>query len=144
MPTIEREYTLSDGSIWTARQVGEFLDITSEGARYRLKQSTDIEFVFQKKGSKGAKPIIRNKTKKFTVSDGCCLNARELAKKYNVNQSTMYARLSRGIRDVKKLSQKAQNSGGYDSHKEQPSKVQKNIMDRNFYDPMSRLFLKTI
>jgi hypothetical protein len=148
MPTPEREFKLSNGSVWTARQVGEYLNITPEGARYRLRQTNDVDFIFQKKNTKSAKPVRRNKaTKLFTVSDGSCLNARQLSMKYNIHQSTMYARLSKGIRDVKLLARKPEGGGsGYDSFKEQPKKLQKSMQDRMMYNKEFdwRLFLKTV
>ena len=148
MPTANDSvrYTLTDGSIWTAVELGEHLGLTATAARYRLNQSDNVTWVMRKhfvaKGRKKA-----HTCKKFTLDDGSTMSAEGHAKKYNVNLSTIYARLGRGIRDVASLSRKPTqgrraNVTGYTDIQSQPMVVREMVLERNYYDPLSRLFLK--
>jgi len=91
------------------------------------------------------------KTKKFELSDGSVMDAREIVEKYNVPLGTTRTRLSNGVRDVEVLSKqplshkqnKYRNTGA--SNEYIPEKtVKEKIAQRNFFCPMSRLALKTI
>jgi len=148
---LAKRYRLSDGSTFTAKELSDKLGLTQTAARYRLDQSNDVGWVMREH----FKVLGRKKAhtcKKFTLSDGSTDNSAEsLARKYNINQSTMYARLSRGIRDVHILAQaptagrqrgsKNEYTGGYIPINKQPKAVRADILKRNAYDPMSKLFL---
>ncbi len=75
------------------------------------------------------------------------MTADECALKWDIHKSTMYARLMRGVADVDLLSQKPKNtanrnSKGYVGMPFQPKAAKSLIKERNYFDPMSRLFLK--
>jgi hypothetical protein len=148
MPTPEREFTLSDGSVWTARQLAFELGITQTACRYRLGKSNDVSVVMRSKYNSKKLDNQPYKCKQFTLSDGTTASAEVIAKKFDINKSTMYARLLRGIRDIAVLAKKPtqgkpKNSKGYTKIAYQPKAVKENVMSRNCFDPLSRLFLKT-
>ena len=140
-----KEFTLSDGSVWTAQALAFELGLTQTACRCRLGKSSDVNVIMRSKyNTKRSKPY---KCKTFDLSDGSIMSAEEVAKKYDINKSTMYARLLRGIRDVKILAKKpkptnGKGKAGYTKIAYQPKAVKENIMSRNAYDPLSRLFLK--
>jgi len=141
-----KQYTLTDGSTWTALELSKKLNLTTTACRYRLDQSNKVEWVMRvQHKAMGRKK--KHTCRKFTLSDGCVLSAEECAKKYNICTSTMYARLQRNIRDVDilaKLPTKGRQSNihaGYMPIEKQPNIIKKSIMKRNAYDPMSRLFM---
>jgi len=92
-----KEYTLSDGSVWTALLLANELNITKSGARYRLKQSSDFDDVMRKNNQNLGRPpndrIVSNNKKFVSIS-------------------------------------------------KQPKAVRADILTRNAYDPMGKLFLK--
>jgi len=146
MRKVPKEYTLNDGSIWTAPMLARKLRITNTGARYRLDQSDKVDWVMRRQfKAMGRKK--KHTCRKFTLSDNSSLSAEECAIKWNINLSTMYARLLRGIRDTKQLSKKPTQGRQHVSHvgytpiDKQPKLVKEAIMQRNAYDPMSKLFL---
>ena len=150
MATISKEFTLSDGSVWTARQLSFELGITQTACRYRLCKSNDVAVVMRPKYVLNAKAKAHKpyQCKQFLLSDGSKLTAEECAIKWDINKSTMYARLTqRRVRDVKLLSQPPKNTANKSSHGYvktvfQPKEVRDVIQERNYFDPMSRLFLK--
>jgi DNA-binding Lrp family transcriptional regulator len=149
MATISKEFTLSDGSVWTARQLAFELGITQTACRYRLNKSNDVAVVMRPKYvlNAKAKPHKPYQCKQFLLSDGSKMTAEECAIKWDINKSTMYARLLRGIREIEVLSQKPKStvnklSNGYVKMSFQPKAVRNVIQERNYFDPMSRLFLK--
>ena len=149
MATISKEFTLSDGSVWTARQLAFELGITQTACRYRLCKSNDVAVVMRPKYvlNAKAKPHKPYQCKQFLLSDGSKMTAEECAIKWDINKSTMYARLLRGIREIEVLSQKPKStvnklSNGYVKMSFQPKAVRNVIKERNYFDPMSRLFLK--
>ena len=141
-----KEYTLSDGSVWTANKLAKRLNLTETACRYRLENSSDYDWVMRFTNIR--KPKRKYVCKKFTLSDGTLMGAEEIAKRFDINTSTMYARLLRGIRDVDKLAKKPTkgkrtDQSGYIRIENQPKAVKDFILERNYFDPMSRLFLKT-
>ena len=147
MGTIAQEYHLSDGSIWTARQLAFELGITQTACRCRLNKSNDVAVVMRSKYSLKSKPNKPYQCKQFLLSDGSKMTAEECSLKWNIHKSTMYARLMRNITDVDLLSQKPKStvnklSNGYVKMSFQPKAVRNVIQERNYFDPMSRLFLK--
>ena len=147
MGTLSKEFTLSDGSVWTARQLAFELGITQTACRCRLSKSNDVAVVMRPKYVLNEKAPKAYKCKEFELSDGSKMTAEECAIKWDVNKSTMYARLLRGIRDIEVLSQKPKStvnklSKGYVKMSFQPKAVRNVIKERNYFDPMSRLFLK--
>ncbi len=147
MGTISEEYQLSDGSWWTARQLAFELGLTQTACRYRLRISSDVAEVMRSKYSLKSKPNEPVKCKRFELSDGSVMTADECALKWDIHKSTMYARLMRGVADVDLLSQKPKNtanrnSKGYVGMPFQPKAAKSLIKERNYFDPMSRLFLK--
>ena len=149
MATISKEFVLSDNSVWTARQLSFELGITQTACRYRLCKSNDVAVVMRPKYvlNAKAKPHKPYQCKQFLLSDGSKMTAEECAIKWDINKSTMYARLLRGIREIEVLSQKPKStvnklSNGYVKMSFQPKAVRNVIQERNYFDPMSRLFLK--
>jgi hypothetical protein len=155
-----KQWTLSDGSVWTAASLSEVLKLTTTACRYRMQKSTDYDTVMRKQST----PVGRRKKhtcKHFVITKdgqpfGEPLSAEEIAVKYDINPSTMYARLLRGQREVSELSKRPSKSrqrnkyNGYTRLKDhpngvkyQPEEVKDFVLERNFYDPMSRLFLMT-
>ena len=95
-------------------------------------------------------------TRRFTIDDGTTLSTEELAKRFDVPISTMYARLSRGNRDVLRLSKKPTQGKRSDQGfieaqgksnenirygLNSSSDVRKMLKQRNSIHPMGRLFL---
>jgi hypothetical protein len=149
MATISKEFTLSDGSVWTARQLAFELGITQTACRCRLNKSNDVAVVMRPKYvlNAKAKPHKPYQCKQFLLSDGSKMTAEECSNRWSIHKSTMYARLLRGNRDIAVLSQKPKNtanrnSKGYVKMSFQPKAVRNVIQERNYFDPMSRLFLK--
>ena len=149
MATISKEFVLSDNSVWTARQLSFELGITQTACRYRLCKSNDVAVVMRPKYvlNAKAKPHKPYQCKQFLLSDGSKMTAEECAIKWDINKSTMYARLLRGIREIEVLSQKPKStvnklSNGYVKMSFQPKAVRNVIKERNYFDPMSSLFLK--
>ena len=141
-----KEYTLSDGSVWDANKLAERLNLTPTACRYRLENSSDYDWIMRSTTTR--KPKRKYVCKKFTLSDGTSMGAEDIAKRFDVNKSTMYARLLRGIRDVDELAKKPTKGrkgepSGYVRLENQPKAVKDFILERNYFDPMSRLFLKT-
>ena len=91
------------------------------------------------------------KCKEFELSDGTTHTARTIADKYNVPLSTTRTRLSMGVRDIEVLSKppakhkqnKYRNVNG-ESVYVPTETVKERVAKRNYYDPLSRLLLKTI
>ncbi len=147
MGTVSKEFTLSDGSVWTARQLAFEIGLTQTACRYRLCKSSNVDEVMRSKYSLKSKPHKPIKCKQFELSDGSIMTADECSLKWSIHKSTMYARLMRNITDVDLLSQKPKNtanrnSNGYVEMTFQPKAVKSLIKERNYFDPMSRLFLK--
>jgi hypothetical protein len=76
------------------------------------------------------------------------MSSKQIAIKLNINQSTIYARLSRGIRDIGELAKapvqgKNNNSNSGYSAPTLSRSVKEDIKKRNAYCPMSKLFLMT-
>ncbi len=87
----------------------------------------------------------------FKLSDGTTKTARDVAEKYGVKLSTTRTRLSNGVRDVELLSQQPQESKqnkyrntGKSTDYAPEKTVKEKVAERNYFDPMSRLLLKTI
>ncbi len=141
----EKEYKLDDGSVWKPSQLAKKLGVTATAARQRLRTSKDAKIVKRPAFLKQT----RYKCRLFTLSDGSVLDSTGCAERFDINQSTMYARLARGIRDVKELARTPTNGShpsgknGYVPIENQSKEVRKMLQERNFFDPMSRLFLKT-
>ena len=81
----------------------------------------------------------------YTLTDGSKWTARQVAIKLDINQSTMYARLQKGMRDVKELAKKPSQGcrrthAGYSPPKLSKA-VEIDIKTRNAYCPISRLFM---
>jgi predicted transcriptional regulator len=149
MPRTEsaKVYTLSDGSKWTARQLADKLDLTTTACRYRLDQSLEVDFVMRERHKTwGKKPNVQYTSKKFELSDGSKLTAKQVAIRLNINQSTMYARLQKGMRDITELAKKPSQGRRRKHTGYSPPKLSKaveiDIKTRNAYCPISRLFLK--
>jgi hypothetical protein len=148
-----KQWTLSDGSVWTAASLSKVLNLTTTACRYRMEKSTDYDTVMRKQST----PVGRKRKhtcKLFVITKdgkpfGEPLSAEEIAIKYDINPSTMYARLLRNIRDVNELSKRPTKGRqrnadiGYTRLKDQPKSVKASVMERNFFDPMGRLFLMT-
>lgn len=91
------------------------------------------------------------KTKKFELSDGSVMTARDIVAKYNVPLGTTRTRLSNGVRDVEVLNKppmphkqnKYRNTGASNDYIPEKT-VKEKIAQRNFFCPMARLALKTI
>jgi hypothetical protein len=73
----------------------------------------------------------------------------EMSNAWGLSRNTLYSRLNRGIFDVDKLSRKLDGRGvGKQLSQDPIIKKQLNLEERmkqrNFYEPLSRLLLKTI
>jgi hypothetical protein len=142
----QKEYTLTDGSVWTARSLAKKLNMSSPACRQRLLASDDPKYVMRTVAEAKRK---RYKCKRYTLSDGTTADPNEIAKRFDICPSTMYARLGRGERDIAILSRQPtqgrhpEYKGGFVRRKKPPKEVSALIETRNFYDPMSRLFLMT-
>ena len=142
-----KEFTLSDGSVWPAPALAFEIGITQTACRYRLEQTNDVEVIMRSKYNPKKLNNKPYKCKKFTLSDGTIMSAEEVAIKYNINKSTMYARLLRGVRDIDILSRKPKPTlkgavSGYVKLAYQPKEIKDVIMDRNFFNPLDHLWLK--
>lgn len=137
-----KQYELSDGSLWTAKELGEHLNLTSTAARYRLNQSSDAEIVLRGRHINSVRRKKKYKQRTFKLSNGEVLNAEDIGNRFGVNISTMYGRLLRGIRDIEELAKKPTQLSVCIDRERHPKTVKEFAMKRNAYDPMSRLFLK--
>ncbi len=144
MPITPKVYTLSDGSKWSAKSLAQKLDLTTTACRYRLDQSLDVDFVMRKRHkTMGKKTNCVCRT--FKLSDGSEMSSKQIAKKLNINQSTMYARLQKGMRDITELAKKPSQGCRRKHVGYSPPKLSKaveiDIKTRNAYCPISRLFM---
>jgi len=142
--TRAKRFTLSDGSTYTAQELADKIGLTATACRYRMTNSLKVEDVFRENHH----PVTRkkHKCKTFTLSDDSVMTAEAIAKRFDVNVSTMYARLLRGQRDVLDLCKKPaqgrqRNCSGYTPVNKQPKAVKEYLMERNSFHPMSRLFM---
>jgi len=146
--TKAKTFTLSDGSTWTAAELGKKLGLTATACRYRLDQSNDVAIVTRESHT----PIGHTKDKSartFVLSDGTEMTANGVARRFNLNQSTAYARLVKGQRDVMELCKRPcenqqGNSKEYTPKDMRPKAVKDYLMERNFFHPMSRLFMTMV
>ena len=132
-----QKYLLDDGAEITAPELSKIIGGTKTCARSRLDSSTDPEFIFRplKKGTR------RYESRVYKISDGREVTVRELAEEFDIAEQTMYWRLGKGQRDIEKLSKP---SGKKLSAVKSKKSIAKTVQSRNFYDPLSRLLLKTI
>ncbi len=91
------------------------------------------------------------KCKEFELSDGTTHTARTIADKYNVPLGTTRTRLSTGVRDIEVLKkppakhkQNKYRNKDADSSYVPVETVTARVAKRNYYDPLSRLLLKTL
>jgi hypothetical protein len=142
----EKKFTLSDGSVWSAQKLAEHMNMSQAAARARLKAHTDIDIVCRALNKQG----LRLKCRKFTLSDGSVMDSTDCARRFNINASTMYARLSRGLRDVDVLSKKPSKvcksgySSGYVPIERQPKIIKEAIKQRPFFNPLSHIWMKMV
>ena len=73
----------------------------------------------------------------------------EMSNAWGLSRNTLYSRLNRGIFDVDKLSRKLDGRGGGKQLSQDPIikkqlNLEERMKQRNFYEPLSRLLLKTI
>jgi hypothetical protein len=143
----QKKFTLTDGSVWTASSLAKKLNMSSPACRQRLLVSDDPKYVMRTVQEAKRK---RYKCKRYTLSDGTTAEPNEIAERFDINPSTMYARLGRGERDISILSQQPTRGrhpefrGGFVRREKPPKEVSAFIETRNFYHPMSRLFLMTV
>ena len=133
-------YVLDTGETFTARQLGEKLKMTTTSARYRLNQSNISSWVLRGRNV----AVKQYKRKIYTLTNGDKPNvvgsASELSELFNLNQATMYARLLRGIRDVKTISRRPQKGSqskgdlGYVKIENQAKSIKADMKTRMFYD----------
>jgi hypothetical protein len=131
-----KEYKLDDGSKWTAMTLGSKLNICHAAARYRLEKSTDVEMVMRPRMS--SRHSVYN-SKLYELSDGTKLSARQVAERFNINHSTMNARLAKGVRDIETLAKKPgkgkrpEGIRGYIPIESQAQEVKNYYKDRMMY-----------
>ena len=129
-------YVLDTGETFTARQLGEKLNMTTTSARYRLNQSNISNWVLRGRNV----AVKQYKRTMFTLDNGVIGSASELSELYNINQATMYARLLKGIRDVKSISRRPQKGSqskgdlGYVKIENQAKSIKADMKTRMFYD----------
>ena len=132
-------YRLSDGTRITPRQLAEKLNCSVPSARARLKRSKSPEVVFR---PVKLPPEIGTHTK-IPLSNGSFATPYEMSVEYDIHITTVISRVKAGYRDIESLSKK--------TPKKKPEKkwhmnlaLTKDIGNRNYFDEMSRLLLKTI
>ena len=142
----EKKFTLSDGSVWSAQKLAEHMNMSQAAARARLNANTDVDIVCRALNKQG----LRLKCRKFTLSDGSVMDSTDIARRFDINASTMYARLSRGWRDVDVLSKKPSKgcksgySSGYVPLERQPKIIKEAIKERPFFNPLSHIWMKMV
>ena len=139
-----KKYRLRDGSVWDAGTLAEKVGCSKSCARQRLVSSQDPKKVFAPL-SEALKLKYTKSTYSLTEGNKVVFTgtACEIAVKWGVCESTVYSRLRKGSRDVKVVCKKS-TKNTVSKSAAPPTKVSDLIQGRNFYDPMSRLFLKTI
>jgi hypothetical protein len=131
-----KKYTLDDGTVWTAMTLGAELKMCHAAARYRLETSQTAEVVLRKKET--SRHSVYN-SKQYELSDGTKLSARQISERFNINHSTMNARLAKGITDVEKLAKKPgqgkrpEGINGYVPIESQAREVKNYYKDRMMY-----------
>jgi len=131
-----KTYILSNGTSWTAMSLGAKLNICHAAARYRLEKSTDVDMVMRPRMS--SRHSVYN-SKHYELSDGTKMSARQIAERFNINHSTMNARLAKGITDVEKLAKKPgkgkrpEGIKGYVPIESQAQEVKNYYKDRMMY-----------
>jgi hypothetical protein len=149
----QKVYTLDDGQTITPSELAIKLRLSTPAARCRLEKYSNPTSVFRVVGISRSKRTY--KCKAYALSDGTWATARQLSEKYEVSLCTIRNRLSNGITDIEKLKRqpnaKKQHNLGKTKVKvkktiilDSQKKVSQLIQGRNFFDPMSRLLLKTI
>jgi hypothetical protein len=140
-------FILDDKSEWTCQSASEKIGCSTNCARQRLLASTSPERVFRPIGgadSGGTKYKKREYT--LTKGDEECFTgtARDISIAWNLCESTVYHRLRNGNRSIKIICKPANNSLATTTKRATPPvKPSELIMSRNYFCPMSRLFLKT-
>jgi len=131
-----KKYTLDDGTVWTAMTLGAELKMCHSAARYRLETSNKPEVVLRKKE---ASRHYAYSSRLYKLSDGTKLSARQIAERFNINHSTMNARLAKGITNVDKLAKKpgqgkrSEGINGYIPIESQAREVKNYYKDRMMY-----------
>ncbi|MEO1943439.1 MAG: hypothetical protein ABGY11_04000 [Candidatus Thioglobus sp.] len=81
----------------------------------------------------------------FNINGKQDVTITEMSTAWGLSRNTLYSRLNRGIFDVKTLSRPVGSSyNNHNPNKLRSLKVEELIQKRNFYEPLSRLLLKTI
>ena len=141
-----KQYRLRDGSVWDAQTLSEKLGCSKSCARQRLISSQEPKKIF---APLGVALKLKYKRKDYELTeDGKVVfsgSACDIAIKYNLCESTVYSRLRKGDRAVKDVCKKPNSSMATNTRTATPpTKVSDLIQGRNFFDPLSRLLLKTI
>jgi hypothetical protein len=86
-----------------------------------------------------------------TINGKVDVTIAEMSKAWGISKNTLYSRLNRGIFNIEKLSKKVDSRGvpkqknkSVDANTLKIQRIEERIKTRNFYDPLSRLLLKTI
>jgi len=147
----EKVYTLDNGVNIMPSELARKLHMSNPSARCRLEKYSDPVAVFRVVGSSRSKRTY--KCKAYTLSDNTQQTARQIATQYGIPLSTIRNRLSTGVTDIEKLTAMPNKKMQHNLGKLKPAKTillnsQDNVSQlmktRNYFDPLSRLLLKTI
>ena len=141
-----KQYKLTDGSVWDAQTLSDKLNCSKSCAGQRLRTNDDPKKIFAPIGE-ALKIKYKKKSYELTKDGKVAFtgSACDIAVKYSLCESTVYSRLRKGDRTVETVCKVPNNSMATNSKKAMPPRrVSEIIKGRNFFDPLSRLLLKTI
>mgnify|MGYP001573459089 FL=1 len=141
-----KQYRLRDGSVWDAQTLSDKLGCSKSCAGQRLRAHDDPKKIFAPIGE-ALKIKYKKKSYELTKDGKVAFtgSACDIAVKYSLCESTVYSRLRKGDRTVETVCKKPNSSMATNTRTATPPiKVNALIKGRNFFDPLSRLLLKTI
>jgi hypothetical protein len=141
-------FILDDNSQWTAHSASEKIGCSVSCMRQRLISHSDPKIIFRPVGGGGSQGS-KYKKREYTLTEGDAEvftgTCRDIANKWNLCESTVYHRLRNGNRSISLICKKANNSQATTTKRATPPvKPSDLMMSRNYFDPLSRLLLKTI
>ena len=137
-----KKFKLSDGTIIDPRQLAEKIGCSVSAARSRLKVSKDPERVFRPihklpENEIGSNTLVR-------LSNGVEMTPKELFLEGDVALETILARLRKGIRDPEELGKRKKKRRDHGKKWRMTHELSKDLENRNCFNELSRLLLKTI
>lgn len=132
----EKLFKLDDGRWVTPSDVAKVIGMSNSGARNRLKQSTDPEYVFRKHNTY----ITFPNTKKYRCSDGKSRTLMDASLEFGVPASVLKSRIKRkykaGVKviDIELLKAPLREKPKMNT-KDEGRPSEKMIKDRMYFDP---------